>query len=247
MVTIQATIVSISHSPSKDVVILNCKVSEHFDFVEGQFMMLQVLINDKIVKRAYSIYSINQQLQDNQMISFCIKRKEGGLFSTWATNIASVGLKIEIIWPIGKFIDNRKSDRYLFISVGSWLSPCFSIYTSLLATGEYTKIVNLFGERYFANIPAEVLDGYSIQNDKIYNHVVLSKDNFDINALSSECKERSWGQGKYVQDRLWSALDFLDSKDITVFICGLPAMCDDMVVKLQEKGIARERLIIEKY
>ena len=97
MITTQCTIVQIEHSPSREVVILHCQVAESFSFVEGQFMMLQTLIGDKIVKRAYSIYSTNQDLQDSQIISFCIKRKEGGLFSTRATETAVVGMKIDMI------------------------------------------------------------------------------------------------------------------------------------------------------
>jgi len=69
-------ITSLDYSVSRDVVILHVQVTESFSFLEGQFMMLQTLIGDKIVKRAYSIYSTNHQLQDSQIISFCIKRKE---------------------------------------------------------------------------------------------------------------------------------------------------------------------------
>jgi ferredoxin-NADP reductase len=68
------------------------------------------------------------------------------------------------------------SSNYLFISVGSGLSPCFSLYNSLLQTGDYDKIVNLFGERYLDHIPSEVLEKYSLQNEKIYNQICLSKE-----------------------------------------------------------------------
>jgi NAD(P)H-flavin reductase len=51
----------------------------------------------------------------------------------------------------------------------------------------------------------------------------------------------------YVQDGLDSALEFLNTQDIIVFICGLPAMCDDVAQILQDKGIEKQRLIIEKY
>lgn len=87
-------IVGVEYSPSREVVILRCQVTEPFSFLEGQFMMLQTLIGDEIVKRAYSIYSTNQDLQDGQTISFCIKRKEGGLFSTRATQVAQEGMQI---------------------------------------------------------------------------------------------------------------------------------------------------------
>jgi len=237
MITTQGLIIWIEYSPSGDVVIITCQVTEPFSFLEGQFMMLQTLIWDKIVKRAYSIYSTNQQLQDSQTISFCIKRKEWGLFSPRATQVAKEGMQITMVWPLWKFIDPGVSKNYLFISVGSGLSPCFSLYTSLLQTGSYNKIVNLFGERYLDHIPNEVFQQYSLQDPKIHNTICLSKEE----------SIPQWMKKGYVQDALDDALQFLDTQDITVFICGLPAMCDDIAKILQDKGIEKQRLIIEKY
>ena len=62
------------------------------------------------------------------------------------------------------------------MSVGSGLSPCFSIYMYLLNTNNYDKIANIFGERYIDHIPEEVLQQYSIQNEKIKNMIFLSKE-----------------------------------------------------------------------
>lgn len=237
MITTTGLITDLEYSPSWDVVIIHTQVTEPLNFLEWQFMLLQTLIGDKIVKRSYSIYSTNSQLQDSQIISFCIKRKEWWIFSTWATKEAKVGMQITMTWPLGKFVDNHTSDKYMFVSVWSGLSPCYSIYMDLLEKKSYNKIANLFGERYIAHIPAEVLESYSIQNESIHNQIFLSQEE---NIWPSM---RKW----YVQSWLDSALEFLNTKDITVFICGLPAMCDDVAAQLIEKGIPKEQLIIEKY
>ena len=237
MITTQWLITDAQYSQSWDVVILHVQVNELFSFLEWQFMMLQTLIDDKIVKRAYSIYSTNQQLQDHHTISFCIKRKDWGSFSTWATKIAKIWMKITMMWPVGKFIDNNLHKNYLFISVGSGLSPCFSLYTHLLKQWNYNKIANLFGERYLSHIPSEVLEYYSLQNEKIYNQICLSKEE---NILQ-------WMKQWYVQDWLQSALDFLETKDCTIFICWLPTMCDDVTQILLDKWFEKSNLIIEKY
>lgn len=237
MITTQWLITSLDYSASRDVVILHVQVTEPFSFLEGQFMMLQTLIGDKIIKRAYSIYSTNYQLQDSQIISFCIKRKDWWVFSTWATQVAKEGMQITMVWPLWKFIDTGLSKNYLFISVGSGLSPCFSLYQQLLQNWNYNKIANLFGERYVEHIPSEVLDKYSLQNDKIYNQICLSKE------------KNIWDTMRhgYVQDGLDSALQFLHTQDITIFICGLPAMCDDVATRLLNKWFEKNQLIIEKY
>ncbi len=51
----------------------------------------------------------------------------------------------------------------------------------------------------------------------------------------------------YVQDGLDNALEFLNTRDCTVFICGLPTMCDDIANRLIDKNLKKEQLIIEKY
>lgn len=248
----QGTITHITHSESKDVVIITCQLETVFEFMEWQFMVLQTLIDGKFVKRSYSIYSTNQQLQDSKTISFCIKRKEAGVFSTWSTQVAKVGMKIDMVWPVGRFVDDKQSRNYLFISVGSGLSPCFSLYQQLLHTGNYDKIANIFGERYLNHIPSEVLDAYSVQTEKVHNQIMLSKDTMPEGKISPLWKERGWGWGKHVQDGIAEALQFftLHSSlftDITVFICWLPAMCDDVSQQLQTLWIPKQRLIIEKY
>ena len=237
MLTTQWTIHHITHSPSGDVVIITCQVEEVFTFFEGQFMVLQTLIGDKIIKRSYSIYSTNQQLQDTKTISFCIKRKDQWVFSTRATQVAAVGMQITMTWPVGRFVDDSASRNYLFISVGSGLSPCFSIYQQLIRTDQYNKIANLFGERVLDHIPWEVLDAYSIQSEKIHNQICLSKEEHIWSGM------KSW----YVQSGIDDALVFLGTQDVTVFVCWLPAMCDEVAQILQDKGIEKRRLIIEKY
>ena len=94
MITTTGLITMIDYSPSGEVVIIHVQISEPLSFAEGQFMLLQTLIDGKIVKRSYSICSTNQDLQDSQIISFSIKRKEFGVFSTWATKVAKPGMQI---------------------------------------------------------------------------------------------------------------------------------------------------------
>lgn len=254
MIKTTGTITATTYSPSRDVVILTVRPEELFDFSEGQFMMLEAEIDGEMIMRAYSIYSTDQQLGDDGTVSFCIKRKESGVFSTRATQQATIGTKLKLTWPVWRFTDDEKSMHYLFISVGSGLSPCYSIYQSLLHSGRYDKIANIFGERYSSHIPEEVLDAFSLQTEKISNQIFLSREEENVEFKIQNSK---FVKG-YVQDGLSSALTFLwllendkvpshQNTNITVFVCGLPAMCDDVRDKLIDYGIARERLIIEKY
>lgn len=239
MITTTGVITTIDYSPSGEVVIIHVQITEPMSFVEGQFMLLQTLIDGKIVKRSYSICSTNQDLQDSQIISFSIKRKEMGVFSTWATKIAQPGMSITMTGPLGKFIDTWLSRNYLFVSVGSGLSPCLSIYNRLLTTGEYNKIANLFGEKTIEHIPETVMEAYTKMDDHIYNQICLSRE---INTSHPTIIRPG-----YVQGALDDALHFLATDDITVFICWLPVMCDEVRDILLAQWFSKERLVIEKY
>ncbi len=59
-------------------------------------MMLEAEIDGEMIMRAYSIYSTDQQLGDDGTVSFCIKRKESGVFSTRATQVATIGTKLKL-------------------------------------------------------------------------------------------------------------------------------------------------------
>lgn len=239
MITTTGIITHIDYSASGEVVIIHVQVTEPLSFAEGQFMLLQTLIDGKIVKRSYSICSTNQDLQDSQTISFSIKRKENGVFSTRATKAAKPGMSITMTWPLGKFVDKKISKNYLFISVWSGLSPCLSIYDHLIATWDYNKIANLFGEKKLEHIPDSVLSSYTKMDAKIYNQICLSRE------LSTSHPDVM--RPGYVQWAIDDALQFLWTDDISVFVCWLPAMCDEVRDILLAKWFPKERLVIEKY
>lgn len=220
MITTSGIIEYIEYSPSRDVVVIHVKVSESLEFAEGQFMLLQVLIDGNIVKRSYSISSTNQILQESQIISFSIKRKDQGIFSSWATQVAQPGMEITMTGPLGRFFDPHVSRNYLFISVGSGLSPCLSIYDHLVRTDDYNKIANLFGEKNIDHIPQSVLDSYTKMDNRIYNQICLSQD--------SHHSHPEIMRNGYVQVAIDDALSFLATDDIIVFVCGLPGMCDQV-------------------
>lgn len=201
MITTTGLITHIEYAPSGEVVVMQVQIAEPLSFAEGQFMMLQTLIDGKIVKRSYSISSTNAQLQEQQTISFSIKRKENGVFSTWATKTAKPGMKLTMTGPLGRFIDKQTSRNYLFVSVGSGLSPCLSLYDHLIHTGNYNKIANLFGEKKIDHIPDTVLASYTKMDDRVYNQICLSREQTN--------RYPTVTRSGYVQEALSGALEFL--------------------------------------
>ena len=83
------------------------------------------------------------------------------------------------------------------------------------------------------------MEAYTKMDDRIYNQICLSRE---MNTTYPSVMRSG-----YVQGALDDALVFLSTDNITVFICGLPAMCDEVRDILLSKGFPKERLIIEKY
>ena len=224
----------IDYSPSGDVILMYCKtenISEWL-FKAGQFMLLTSEIDGNMIKRSYSIATTPQLLADQWLIWFSIKRTEGWVFSTRVTQFANSGDTLTMTGPLWHMTDDESTDNYLLISAGSWLSPIYSIYHSLIQSSRNIRIANIFGERNFIHVLPRVHDDWVehiwstwiIDSTNIYSQCFLSQD------------EHEWYMIGRVQLWLINALDWLATKDIKVFICWAPAMVDEV-----------KNLLIEEY
>ena len=74
-----------------------------------------------------------------------------------------------------------------------------------------------------------------------FHRLCFSKE--DIESMSDEWRIVNW----YIQTQLDNALWFLNTKDISVFICGKPEMVDDVRAKLMAHGVDGKNIKFEKY
>ncbi len=244
--TTPLTISHIDCSPSGDVILMYCKTDNipEWWFSAGQFMLLAAEIDGKMIKRSYSIATTPQLLSDQWLIWFSIKRVEGGVFSTRAIQIAKSGDMLTMTGPLWHMTDDEQFSDYLLISAGSWLSPIYSIYHSLLQSSRTIRIANIFGERYFSHILPCVHQDWvegvwsdsMINWDSIYSQCFLSQDEYE------------WYMIGRVQVWLANALDRLATTKIKVFICWAPAMVDEVRnLLIAEYGIDPTQIKFEKY
>ncbi|MDJ0729532.1 MAG: FAD-binding oxidoreductase [Crocosphaera sp.] len=105
-----------------------------FNYKPGQFVTLNVNINGKIVKRAYSISSSPSR---PHTLEITVKRvpppvdvpdAPPGLVSNWLHDHLKVGDEITLTGPSGKFtcVDSHAA-KLLFISAGSGITPMMSM------------------------------------------------------------------------------------------------------------------------
>lgn len=105
----------------------------------GQFVTLLVKLNNKEVRRSYSISS-TPEVDDN--FFFTIKRIENGELSRYLLDKLKVGDIITSLPPTGRFtIEEPESELAVFITAGSGITPVFSLIKHILFQFEKTKIL----------------------------------------------------------------------------------------------------------
>lgn len=238
MHTTTATLVHKYDSPSGNVSYVLFQPEHTFSFVEGQFCMIETTIANKTVKKPYSIASTNMQLQEEKLIWFIVKKASENGMSNHLTNTISIGDQVTLKWPVGHYVDPNKAKNYLFISIGSGLSPNFWLFQHLAYESlNYHKIVNIVGERSTQELIPHVQDRFlNHASDHIRTYFCLSQEQIDSSLYTQ------W----YVQTKLSDALDYL-GKETICFVCWAPAVVTDVVYQLTTLGIEREHIIVEKY
>jgi ferredoxin-NADP reductase len=120
--------------------------------------------------------------------------------SDYLTQYITVGDKIKMTAPLGHFIDKKISRNYVFISIGSGITPVYALYTNLLQTGDFDHIINIFGERYKENLLPIVQEQYAYNDSHVSQMLYLSQET-----------ELPLGrQAGYVQQALESVFEVFD-------------------------------------
>ncbi len=218
-------------------VVVKLENKDNYEFKAGQFAFLTFNICGKNETRAYSFACSPSLTKEKKILEFGIKKKENGLVSTYVVDELQIGEKIWISQPTGFMtVDNAKTQDYVFIAVGSGITPIKSIISYLSETKEYKNIVLIYGNK--------------TSKDVAYHDFFMSLknviDNYEYYPVLSREKKEGYYYG-HVQDVLFDEKNNLISNEKTYFLCGLPKMVFDVKDKLTKKGITHENILFEAY
>ncbi len=122
------------------------ELQEKFSYKQGQHLTLKVDINGEDVRRSYSLCkSVTEQ-----SLQVAIKRIDQGLFSNFANDELTVGMMLEVMPPQGHFyteLDENNENHYLFLAVGSGITPILSHIRSILAVEPKAKVTLIYGNK----------------------------------------------------------------------------------------------------
>jgi ring-1,2-phenylacetyl-CoA epoxidase subunit PaaE len=215
---------------------------DNFTFKPGQFVTLRAMIGGASVRRSYSICSTPTLFDRAQEISVGIKRVEGGVFSSWATQHLQAGDVLDVMPPDGRFtVRNSVAQHRVAFVAGSGITPVLSIMAHTLATEVQSRFTLVYGNQRASSI----MFNETLQDlkDRYPQRVNL------IHILSRQPTEFALLHGRIDEAKVSELLRtlVLPAHMDEVFVCGPEAMIESTERALLSAGVARERVHAERF
>ncbi|PBB89007.1 hybrid-cluster NAD(P)-dependent oxidoreductase [Mesorhizobium sp. WSM3864] len=150
------------------------KSGQASQFKAGQFIMLNLVIDGAPVARNYSISSPPTRPDDMRIT---VKRVPGGLASNWLHDNLARGSEIDVDGPSGAFNwDDLPSDRPLFLSGGSGITPVMSMLRTLADSGSDKDVCFIHSARSPKDIIfREELDALARDHSNFHIHLICAE------------------------------------------------------------------------
>lgn len=120
----------------KDTAVISLEIpsdwAEKFAYLSGQYLTLEVNVQNQTLRRAYSICSSPHL---DKVLQIGVKQVEKGLVSTYLTQSLKVGDTLQVLVPQGNFVIEPKIETkkdYFLIAGGSGITPLFSILKTII-------------------------------------------------------------------------------------------------------------------
>jgi len=207
------------------------KEPARFGFEPGQFVMVEVPRDGKMVRKPYSIASPPEWANK---IELCIKKVEGGYVSSYFFDL-KVGYIMPMEAPLGVFKMKAPYPEHLvFVATGTGVAPLRSMIHHLLHEDYRGKMTLILGVRY----ENEILF------DAEFKDLVDKHSNFSYIVTISR-PEKWTGEKGYVQDQIKK--HFSDPTGIEIYACGLVPMINSLKETLESLGYEKKALHFERW
>ncbi len=213
------------------------------DFIPGQYVALGLLTEEnKLIKRAYSIASSPDQ---KDRLEFYIARVDGGALTPRLDKLQS-GDRLYVSPKItGTFTLQGvpAGSHVVFISTGTGIAPYISMLRTANVWQHNWKFILIHGVRYEQDL------AYKDELEKL----AKESDLFHYYCTVSRASEAWQGERGYVGKFLKDGVVQVTPESNHLFLCGNPAMIDELSVFLTQRGFKEHKkrspgnLHLEKY
>lgn len=208
---------------------LRWEVPSAFQYDSGQFVLLHHEVEGKPFRLPYSIACPAQP----GTIELCVRGMEEGPLAGFPCGL-EVGTQAAFEGPFGLFVPRHPERDALFVAHGTGIGPIRSIVQDLLRRNAEARLTLLVGAR----------DEDSILYRDEWEQVQRSTPRFRFLPTLSQPSPSWSGRRGYVQQHL---PEFFAQRDLAVYICGSPAMVDDVRSQFTAAGFDGHQLIYERY
>ena len=207
-----------------------------FRFLNGQFTMVGLEVNGKPLLRAYSIASANYE---TELEFFSIKVANGPLTSRLQHlepgHSVLVGRK-----PVGTLVQDSLTPgkRLYLLSTGTGLAPFLSIVKDPDVYDRFERVILVHGCRTIGELAYADMLTKDLPNDEFVGELVSNQ----LSYYPSVTREPFRTNGRITElirsGRMAQDLDVpqLDAEHDRVMLCGSPAMLEELIQLLEERG-----------
>jgi len=216
------------------------ELAELYRFEAGQYLTLRTELEGEEIRRNYSVCvsPLDGELR------IAVKEVAGGVFSRYANRELKAGDVIDIMPPMGRFtvaLDPEASHRYVAVAGGSGITPVMSLIKTVLQTEPRSRFTLLYGNRSTATVIfLEELAGLKnrfMDRLEVYHFLEDEAEEIELfNGLLDRAK----------CEEVFSTLVRPDEVDC-FYVCGPGPMMDAAEHALLDKGVAPERIKIERF
>lgn len=215
-----------------------------FDFLPGQFFTLLTDQDGETVPRNYSA----SNAPGTSELHLTIKRKAGGRVSGSLLR-ARAGDELRVLGPFGAFVVTPSPSpslarRLVLVAGGAGITPLASIARTVLATEPQSEIVLLYGNRREEDVVlASELEGLVLAHGSRFRLVHVLEEGSPSADVHVGRLDRA--TAARVLDTIPIAA--APAVDTRFFVCGPDPMRDEVVAALVARGIAGERIHVERF
>jgi len=208
---------------------------ERFKYKAGQYLTLETNINEKLVRRSYSICS---SLEEGLQVG--IKEVPKGVFSTYANRTLRENDSIMAIPPEGRFqYDSSKEAQTLYaFAAGSGITPIMSILKTALLDHPDNRFHLVYGNK----TPKD-----SMFYDELKDLEKDFKGRLSIQWVFSRANVEGSLFGRVESSLAKNALKRLGKAADKFYICGPESMIETVLETLSKNGVEKESILFELF
>ncbi|MFM5437949.1 MOSC N-terminal beta barrel domain-containing protein [Aeromonas enteropelogenes] len=199
------------------------------DYLPGQHLPISLDIKNERIQRRYTLSSTPEQ---PERYSISVKKVADGRISHWLHQQLQVGDHLLASDPVGEF-HLGAGRSLLLLSAGSGVTPMLSIARTLGLRGELGDVHFMHLCRNEADIPAA------------HELHAMARQGMTLTLILSQPDEHWQGLKGRLADEHLKQVKELAGRD--VFVCGPHGFMTDATARLQELGVAAERIQQESF